>query len=127
MASFPSIGLGLTPGNRFGSCTIIRAGSSDSPDRGAIAISLEDRQGQSFTVDLLRHDPETPGVAQAGSLEVFLSNDGDGVRVTNEEHGLAAIAIAKHLARLEASGVTLPRLLTLRERAALRKNSRRRT
>jgi hypothetical protein len=124
--------LGLDVGRRFGTCVItgVRA-----PDIGALPISLVDGSGRPFTVDLLRHDPDAPtvarGIARAGSLEAYLSNDGDGVLATEEEHGLAAMAIARHFDAWVAAreidktgGATLPALLTLRERAERRKKTR---
>jgi hypothetical protein len=91
---------------------------------GALPVRLRDQAGRSFGVDLLRHDPTTPGIARAGSLAAYLSNDGGGMLATEEEHGLAAMAIAAHLAAREAAGARLPCLSTLRERVDLRRRRR---
>jgi hypothetical protein len=115
--------LGIAPGDRFGKAIVTRVGAVL---HGAIGVRLIDSTGGSFTVDLLRRDPETPGVAQAGSLDAFVMNDGGGVLATNEEHGVAAMAIAQHLADREAAGAPAPSLLTLRERAEERAAPRRR-
>ena len=73
----------------------------------------------SFTVDVLRHDPASPGVARAGSLAVYMKV-GHGRQVTHEAHGLAAMALASTLAQREAAGAPVPALLTLEERAEVR-------
>jgi len=112
---------GIETGDRFASCVVTGLGPTAM---GAIPIRLRDPRGRSFTVDLLRHDPETPGVARAGSLDAFVSNDGDGISATEEEHGLAAMAIAARLSAREAAGAVAPPLLTLRERAELRRRAR---
>jgi hypothetical protein len=116
--------VGFDAGARFATCVVTSVGPTEL---GALPVRLEDKDGRSFQVDLLRHDPATPGVARAGSLDAFVCNDGAGVRTTEEEHGLAAMAIAAHLAALESSGARLPSLLTLRERAELRTRPRART
>jgi hypothetical protein len=117
----PESALGIEAGAMFGTCRVTRVGKVEL---GTVSVRLEDQAGRPFTVDLLRHDPATPGIARAGSLDAFVSNDGDGVLATNEEHGLAAMAIAKHLSAREAAGVSLPSLLTLRERAERRRRPR---
>jgi hypothetical protein len=109
--------VGIEVGALFASSVVTSVGPVAM---GGLPVRLQDRRGSSFTVDLLRHDPETPGVARAGSLDAFVSNDGDGVSATDEGHGLAAMAIAAHLAARESSGTRPPLLLTLRERAELR-------
>jgi hypothetical protein len=113
--------LGIEPGALFAGSVVT---SVEQVSPGTLAVHLRDPAGQRFTVDLLGHDPTSPGVARAGSVEAYLSNDGDGVLATVEEQGLAAMAIADSLADKERSGVRLPSLLTLRERAERRRNPR---
>ena len=48
-----------------------------------------------------------------------MRNRGRGVTATVEEHGLAAMALAAHLAHREAAGATLPSLPTLNERTGI--------
>jgi len=100
---------------RFGTCEVL--GVESTPDRG-VGVRLADSAGQPFEVLLLGHDRRTPGVARAGSLSVYMKNKGDGATATVEEHGLAAMALARHLARREAAGTKLPALPTLTQRLA---------
>ena len=105
--------LGVTSGARFATCTVQRACTTDD---GAIAVTLTSSGGDEFQVELLGHDAATPGVARAGSLAVYMNNRGRGVTATVEEHGLAAMALASHIAHMEAAGIALPSLPTLNER-----------
>jgi hypothetical protein len=105
---------GVKAGAVFGACSVTAVTARDD---GAVAVALADTSGRSFEVELLGHDPHTPGVAHAGSLAVYLNNQGRGVTATVEEHGLAAMALGAHLAHREAAGVTLPALPTLSQRA----------
>lgn len=113
--------LGLRPGMRFHSSVVSGVGAVEF---GSIPVRLTDASGRSFAVDLLSQDGETPGVARTGTLGVYVSNDGDGCLATDEAHGLAAMAIAQHLARREAAGQRMPLLATLRERAGMRPKPR---
>jgi hypothetical protein len=113
--------VGIGPGMRFGGSTVRGVGPALL---GAIPVRLVDGAGRPFTVDLLRHDPRTPGVARGGTLGVYLSNDGDGALATDEAHGLAAMAIARHLGEREAGGSPVPSLASLRERAQRRSRPR---
>ena len=103
-------------GARFAQCTVTRVGPVEE---GSIPVTFVDSQGESFIVDVLRHDPVSPGVARAGSLAVYMKV-GRTRRPTREPHGLAAMALAVELAGREAAGEPVPGLLTLSERAALR-------
>jgi len=106
-------------GARFAGCLV----HSVSPvEHGGVAVTLSDRTGDFFIVDILRHDPATPGVSHAGSLGVYMRIDGE-ARPTREEHGLAAMALALELGRREAAGLTAPALLTLNERASVRRSA----
>jgi hypothetical protein len=112
-----SAALGVVPGMRFAASTVRGVGPLAL---GAIPVRLVDADGRPFTLEILRHDPVTPGVARGGSLGVYVCNDGDGALTTDEPHGLAALAIARQLEEREAAGAEVPSLLTLRERAGRR-------
>jgi len=105
---------GVLPRARFGACEVV---SLESMKDGAVSVRFADSAGRPFEVELLGYDPRTPGVARAGSLGVYLNNKGRGSTATIEEHGLAAMALARHLARRQASGARLPALPTLAERS----------
>ena len=70
-------------------------------------------------VEVLGHDASTPGVASAGPMAIYVSNQGDGQKATDEEQGLAAIALARHLSSHAGAGSTWSALPTLSERARL--------
>jgi hypothetical protein len=106
---------GLRPHARFGTCEVL---SVERTSDGAVGVRLADKAGQPFDLELLGHDARTPGVARAGSLGIYMNNKGRGSTATVEEHGLAAMALARHLAGHEAAGVTLPVLPTLAGRAS---------
>jgi hypothetical protein len=106
--------LGVAPGARFGSGTVL--GTSCTED-GALAIRMQGSDGRRFQLELLRHDPRTPGVAHAGAIAVFVKNGGRGDTATDEEHGLAAMALACHLTQRPLASTGLPVLPTLAERA----------
>jgi hypothetical protein len=89
----------------------------ESKEDGSVSVRLADSAGRPFDIELLGYDARTPGVARAGSLGVYLNNKGRGSTATVEEHGLAAMALARHLTRREASGARLPVLPTLAERS----------
>jgi hypothetical protein len=105
--------LAIAPGTVFGTCTLVRV---DKQVRGAVPMLLATANGQTFGVEVMRFDPRMPGVARAGSLAVYVSNGGGGATRTDEEHGLAAMALAAEIARREARGMDVPALSTMRER-----------
>jgi hypothetical protein len=104
------------PGTRVGRCKVVRV---DPVLAGAVPFTLAAPDGVEFRVDVVRHDAETPGVARAGSLAVFMNNGGTGTNPTVEEHGLGAMALAVVLERLEAGGRPVPELVTFRQRVPL--------
>lgn len=110
----PLAGAGVHAGAKFGTCTVIGVACMED---GAIGVSLSGTDGRRFELEILGHDARTPGVARAGSLSVYVNNRGRGDTRTEEEHGLAAMALAAHLARRETAGETLPALPTLAERS----------
>lgn len=105
---------GVVPGAAFGTCSVL--GSAREAD-GAITVQLAGSDGRRFELEVLGHDARTPGVARAGSLAVYVKNRGRGDTATDEEHGLSAMALARHLAEHEAAGAPLPAVPTLAERA----------
>jgi len=107
-------------GARFAGCLVHEVGPVK---HGSVPVTFTDATGEFFVVDVLRHDPATPGVARAGSLAVFMNvgaRADAGDRPTIEEHGLAAMALATELSRREEAGAKVPALRTLSERAAIR-------
>jgi hypothetical protein len=112
----------LAPGTRLGSCSVIRVGAVFE---GAAPVTLGAPDGSTFAVEVLRHDPAAPGIAKAGSLDVFLNNRGSGKTPSVEQHGLGAMALARWLAQRESSGHPVPDLLTLPQRARLLGTARR--
>jgi len=106
---------GVGAGARLGTCTVESVARSAD---GAISVRLTGADGRRFELELLGHDARTPGVATAGSLEVYVHNHGRGDTATDEEHGLAAMALARHLTAFQVAGGSLPIAPTLAERAA---------
>jgi len=105
--------LAFEPGARFASATLVRTGEQV---RGGVPFVLAGAGGREFIVEVLRFDPDVPGVARAGSLAVYVANGGAGSAPTDEAQGLAAIALAEEIARREASGGRVPRLATMSHR-----------
>jgi hypothetical protein len=106
----------LAPGTRLDAWRVVAV---HRPTAGAIPVILEGPDGERFQVDVMRRDPAGPdGVAVTPSLSLSLANRGDGRTATPESHGLGARALAEALARREAAGARVPRLLTLAERMA---------
>ncbi|MGH7434887.1 MAG: hypothetical protein ACRENE_04365, partial [Polyangiaceae bacterium] len=106
----------LFTGMKVGRCVVVSVGPIVA---GAIPVVLKAPDGSVFGVDVLKHDRFSPGVSRGGSLAVYLNNGGSGRTASVEEHGLAAMALAKWLARRESMGRPVPSLLTLRERAPM--------
>jgi hypothetical protein len=106
----------LFTGMKVGRCSVVSVGPIVA---GALPVVLKAPDGSVFAVDVLKHDRFSPGVSRAGSLAVYLNNGGSGRTSSVEEHGLAAMALAKWLARRESLGRQVPLLLTLRERAPM--------
>ncbi|MCH9683565.1 MAG: hypothetical protein K0V04_19155 [Deltaproteobacteria bacterium] len=85
---------------------------------GAVAVVLATATGQRYQVDVLARDPEGPaGVANTESLSLFVINSkvtavDDGLRPTDEDQGLGAMALAQALSSEPAPAG----LLTLQER-----------
>ncbi|HEY8040976.1 MAG TPA: twin-arginine translocation signal domain-containing protein [Polyangiaceae bacterium] len=109
----PLAPLGVLPGATFASCRVLTV---DRSDDGAVRVRLADAGGAPFELQLFAHDAKTPGVARAGSLAVYVTNQGGGTAATREEHGLAAIALARHLESRERAGARLPKVRALSAR-----------
>jgi hypothetical protein len=103
----------IPAGTRVHESTLVRV--LDERD-GTLPIVLADRHGTEFEVEVMRFDASAPGVARAGSLAVYMNNGGNGDIATHEEHGLAAMALAAEIARREANGDAVAKLVSLRER-----------
>jgi hypothetical protein len=101
---------GLTPGSRLERWTIV---SVLDPSQGGIPVVMATAEGVRFRVDVMRRDQSAPGVANTRAFSLYLCNQGRGSKDTCEEHGLGAMALARHLERV---GTPLPSLLTLGER-----------
>ena len=105
----------LTPGTKFAACTLVAV---QPMDNGAIPVVMAGTNGARFNIDVMRFDADIHGVARAGSMAVYLSNLGDGSTATDEEHGLAAMALASELARREVAGEKVPTMKTISDRGA---------
>ena len=87
---------------------------------GAIAVALQNADGDRFRVTLCARDHgegALRGPARTERFELFLDNEGDGATPTHEARGLATMALADALRGIEAS-LALDGLLPLRERLA---------
>ena len=102
---------------KFFTSTIVAVGEREM---GAIPVTLVDGRGDELSRGRAAARRVGTGVARAGSLSVYMCNNGGGSTRTNEANGLAAMAIADHLAQCEAAGARPPALLTLADRAELR-------
>lgn len=85
---------------------------------GAVPVALAGEDGVAFQVDVLRRDQRSAAVGASPSLAVYVVNGGGGTQRTHEDHGLAAMALAAHLAEREQAGASVPKLLTHAQRTA---------
>src|SRR5579862_2345335 len=67
-APVPLSTAGVTPGARFGTCTVFEVGPGEG---GAVRVAFDGADGRRFELEILGHDARTPGVARAGSLAVY--------------------------------------------------------
>lgn len=82
---------------------------------GGVAVHLRDG-AQLFRLNVLKRDPDgIPGVGESKSLSVYVCNNGG---PTQEREGQAARALASWLEHYEATGLPLPKLVTLRQHAS---------
>lgn len=89
------------------------------PRLGSIAVVMRTPKGDAFQLDVLRRDGATAGVADTKNFSVFVSNNGDGSRATDEWQARGAKVLAHHMRRTERSGAPLPKLMSFSERASL--------
>lgn len=109
VAAVPKLAVGL----KLGACTLERI---LPVERDALPFELKDPAGRLFIVEAHVHDPAHPGIARAGSLDVFLVNGGNGDTPTDETHGVAAMELARVLSLREQAGAEVPTLATIAER-----------
>jgi hypothetical protein len=114
-ASFAELPFGeMQLGTPVGRCTLVAIRPVTD---GRVPVVLRAPDGHEFLIEVLRHDPEAPGIAHAGRLGVYLHNGGSGTKETHEEEGLGAMAFAELLAAREERGLATPRLATIRDRS----------
>jgi hypothetical protein len=89
-----------------------------APTLGAIPVVMRTPAGESFQVDVLARDSHCPGIADTKHFSLFVANNGNGSKSTDELQARGAKILAHHLSRTERSGTPLPSLLTLVERSS---------
>jgi hypothetical protein len=89
-----------------------------APMFGAIPVVMRSPAGESFQVDVLARDSDLPGIADTKHFSLFVANNGNGSKSTDELQARGAKILAHHLSRTERSGTPLPSLLTLVERSS---------
>jgi hypothetical protein len=88
---------------------------------GAVTVRMRDAAGGTFVVDVCARDDASGtmvGPARTARYDLFVANEGDGDRPTNEDHGRAAMALAE-IIRTNEQSVQLHGMLTLRDRLRL--------
>lgn len=115
---------GLEAGSQVGRWVVDRVGPMA---RGGRVLSLRSTRSKDdgaelpFEIEVLLRDPKGPRPpGQSEHFAVFVRNSGNGATATVEDHGLAAMTLASHLAAHEA-GLDRAKLLeegwlTMRER-----------
>ena len=73
---------------------------------GAVTVAVSGEDRRSFQLEILARDaspiaPRAPG--EAGRFAIYVRNGGDGFAPTDEEQGLAAMALAEIVRRNEAN------------------------
>lgn len=79
---------------------------------GAVAVRMRAPDGSTYQIDILRKGGQG-GVRDTRDYSLFLANRGNGATSTDEDQGLALIALAHWL---DSSNPKLPALLTFDER-----------
>ncbi|MDP1823181.1 MAG: hypothetical protein Q8L48_08070 [Archangium sp.] len=82
--------------------------------QGAVAVHLRDGADHFRLNVLKRDDSGIPGVGQSRSLSIYVCNHGG---PTEEREGQAARALGEWLEHYEATGLPVPKLVTLRQHA----------
>jgi hypothetical protein len=108
---------GIPPGTTLAGSKVLLV---EPPLHGAIALVLATPSGLPFRLEIMRRDAsaiprEPPGLSDR--FAVYVVNRGDGAVPTVEAQGLAAMALANHIATVE-DRVDARRLLTHAERLA---------
>jgi hypothetical protein len=107
-------GLPLPRGTRVADCVVDTVGELRC---GVVPVVLRDSADRRFQVDVARRDFAGPaGIGNTRKLSLYLANGGSGRTPTEEAHGLAVLALAARLGRLERAGARWPELLTMRQR-----------
>lgn len=89
-----------------------------APMFGAIPVVMRSPAGESFQVDVLARDSGLNGIADTKHFSLFVANNGNGSKSTDELQARGAKILAHHLSRTERSGTPLPSLLTLAQRSS---------
>ena len=81
---------------------------------GAVTVAVSDADRRAFQLEIMARDasplaPRAPG--ETSRFAIYVRNGGDGFAPTNEEQGLAAMALAEIVKRNEA-GVSVEGFLT---------------
>ncbi|MFW5740114.1 MAG: hypothetical protein ACOC1F_07090 [Myxococcota bacterium] len=105
----------LAIGSQIGAWTVVRFGALHA---GAVGVELRGPAGDAFHIDICARDttlgsPSAP--ASTDRCELFVANEGSGHDPTQEQQGLAAMALAE-IVRTHEHQLDLSGLLTLRER-----------
>jgi hypothetical protein len=106
----------LHVGDRLARWTVEAA----SMDHGALVVAMLGDDGTRFRLEVLARDPSPVAAKPPGTTErlaIFVRNGGDGATPTNEEAGIAAMALADLMRGNEAM-VALDGLPTHAERLA---------
>ncbi|MBK7859955.1 MAG: hypothetical protein IPJ65_15285 [Archangiaceae bacterium] len=95
---------GLDAGRRFGEATLV---SVFPLNLGAVSVVME-LHGSRFQVDLLKADAQGPQAPeQTAQLAFFVSNQGNGQRLTENDQHVAVRALSDVLAARDASALGL--------------------
>lgn len=107
----------LKPGDQVYDWTVV---AIHDVNMGAVPVILADKNGAKFQVDILRRDTKKGAphsVADAHGLSLFLANNGNGKKTSDEAKGLGVVALATVLSRRAHKAPA--GLLTWRERVSL--------
>jgi len=105
----------LKPGSTLGRWTVVRIGSRQ---HGAIEVELKASRESPFVLEIMALDRSPGATTPPGRTEhiaVYVRNQGTGANHTEENQGLAAMALAQVIATNE-SAQSADGLLTLAER-----------
>jgi hypothetical protein len=108
----PGEPLGLRPGLRLGSWTVLDVRF----DGLAIALIVRGPEGEPYQLDVLARDPQRAGVADTERYSIFLVNEGDGATQSDEQRARGALAVGHYLCWAEEHLPPGPDLVTMDER-----------